>query len=252
MNSSLSTEKLRPEIHDLLSWLVSFEREQGRAPSISEVAYRDDTPERTSRYRLDRLAEHSLVRIEGSGHGRRAIVTEDGYQALVTGYLPEAVPYFESGAHAGEVGLELEASARHIRCLADLFSVLSEPEMCYFLPIKGDCMDGGRRPIMPGAEVLFWRCSRVQRPSNGALCHVELRLPNGETEALLREYFFDSESGCVTLRARNPEYADAHHEDSEVDPRGVAQKVIQDATGGETAAPEFGLPMLVDWAEDRD
>lgn len=238
---------LKPGIRELLSWLVSFERKQGRFPFVSEVAYREGFAERTLRYRLDRLADHELVRYEGDNFQRRAVVTEGGHQAERTGRLPVGVPYFEIGAHAGD--LQFEASARRVCCLADLFAIMNEPEKCYFLPIRGDCMDGGQRPIPAGAEILFWRCSREERPHNGALVHVDVKVPSGGTEALLREYFYDDETSRVTLRARNPDYASLTFADSEVEPVGIAKKIISDATSGETVAPGFGLPMLVEWEE---
>jgi hypothetical protein len=217
-----SQGKVKPQLLHILQQLDSRTREIGRDPLVKEVVGWFDDSHQAIRYRLDRLVDNGLVRYMGPGRDV-VIVTENGCNAARTGFVPKPMPQFDGGVHAGARETEVEPNSRWIRCLADIFNV-QDWDCDYFAPVVGDCMmgmRGGRRPIYPGDIVFFHTANRWNRPVNGSLVHIELAVGNcGQTEALLRDYYFDEETGLVTLVPRNSSYEPTTLPDADVDLRG--------------------------------
>jgi hypothetical protein len=139
--------------------------------------------------------------------------------------------------HAGACGVQFDEPVRYIQKLADLFP-LSNGE--YFTPVTGNCMAGGdpscgETPIQAGDVALMRPASRLDRPANGEIAHVEPPLGSGESEPLIREYRFNEAAGTVTLKCYSPlpgEPAEVTYADEDVEPRGVLVAVIHNVSKG--------------------
>lgn len=229
---------LTADLQNLLFNLASFSKTKGRAPLVKEVLAEEEAPETTTRWRLARLEDEALVRVEGSGHGKMVQLTESGHFALRTGTIAQPMPYFKSGLHAGPREVECDDDRAYINSLADLLPI-RDAALTYFAPVVGDCMDAGpdgvtrdgRRAAPEGADVMLRRCKRFGRPKNGQGAHVVVSLANGETADLLRDYYFDEGRCSVMLVPRNPAYPVTWHRDEDVDPRGVLVTIIVNDDG---------------------
>jgi hypothetical protein len=247
--------RITEPIQQLLDQLYEFERLHNRPPLVKELLMLAGVATTTTRSRIDRMMEMHLVEyppsLAGNGGMQFIRLTERGHQAQRTGWVPHPIPLYESGVHAGSRGVEMEHQARWISCLSDIFHI-TDPKMFYFLPIVGDCMDGGRRPLPAGSICLFERCNRWNRPANGRAVHVEVTIGNsGTTEALLRDYEYDEGLGLVTLTPRNPDFEPEEHSDAEVDPRGVLVQTVITEDHNRTLferaceASSYVLPMRI-------
>lgn len=239
----MSARALNADLQNLLQNLAAFGQTRGRPPLVKEVLADElaarCSPETTTRWRLARLEDEGLVRVEGSGHGKMVQLTENGHFALRTGTLSQPMPYFSSGLHAGPREIECDGGCNYINSLADLLPI-DDAAMTYFAPIVGECMDVGpdgvtrdaKRPAPEGADVMLRRCGRFTRPRNGQAAHVEVAIRDtGETAALLRDYYFDESECMVTLVPRNPAFPITCHRDEDVDPRGVLVTIIVNDDG---------------------
>lgn len=225
---------LKSDLQNLLSVLVGFNQRHGRAPLLKEVLEGETVPDTTTRSRLTNLADKNLICFEGSGHTKTVRLTEDGHFALRTGLMPQEMPYFKSGLHAGSREVECDDDRRYINSLADLLPI-DDASMTYFAPVVGHCMDAGlqgitrdgRRAAPEGADVMLRKCGRFSRPKNGQAVHVVVTIrSSGETVDLLRDYYFDERRCSVTLVPRNPDFPVTLHNDTDVDPRGVLATII--------------------------
>ena len=225
---------LSGDLQTLLQNLVEFGESKGRAPLVKEFLALDSAPDTTMRWRLARLEDEALVRVEGSGHGKMVQLTESGHFAARTGNLAQPMPYFKSGLHAGPRDVECDDDRAYINSLADLLPI-EDASMTYFAPIVGQCMDvgedgitrDGKRGVPEGADVMMKRCGRFGRPLNGQAAHVVVSIRHsGETADLLRDYYYDSQRCSVMLVPRNPAFPVTWHNDEDVDPRGVLVTVI--------------------------
>lgn len=231
---------LRNDLKSLLGTLIELDQQNGRPPLLKEVLAAESVPDTTTRSRLATLVDRALIRFEGEGHGKLVRVTEDGHFAQRTGKMPEAMPYFTSGLHAGPRASECSDDRSYINSLADLLPI-NDTSMTYFAPIVGNCMDSGedgltrdgKKPIPEGADVMLKRLPRFAgRPKNGRAVHVEVTIDDsGQTVALLRDYYFDEESGFVRLVPRNPAFPITCHRDEDVDPRGTLSTIIVNDEG---------------------
>ena len=176
------------------------------------------------RYHLPSLEASGLVRWpQTRGTNAHLLrLTQKGRELLEEN--PPTLTIFEGGVHAGACGVQYEAEALEIQKLEQLLALYGAH---YALKIKGNCMDGGRTPIVEGDRVLV----RAEAPKNGKIVHVELPITVGENEPLLREYSFDEETNLVTLTCYNPtpdEAATMTYDAIEVDVRGVVKTILHD------------------------
>ncbi|HEX8238064.1 MAG TPA: S24 family peptidase [Abditibacteriaceae bacterium] len=159
-----------------------------------------------------------LPRLTDKGRAAIGLSTPD-LKVAKHGPIPVYPP-----VHGGSCGVQYDEPVRYVRQLSDIFPLRDDE---YFLTVVGECMDGGSEPIKPGDMILMRPCSRINRPCNGQVVHVEVNVSGpGDTEPLLREYWFDPKTGRVTLKTRNPDYPNATYPDDEVDPRGILLSII--------------------------
>jgi len=183
--------------------------------------------ESTVRYHLEPMEEAGLVErtrpIAGTRTPRVAHLTETG-RAMLPG---ETIALLGT-AHAGTVGVQLDEPAEQLS-FAQVFPI-SNGE--YFLDVVGTCMAGGPRAIRPGDLVLVRPASRVMRPVNGSIAHVEIEVAGCENEVLLREYEYDDESGSVYLTHYHPRKKTIEYADEDVEVRGQVVRLIGNFEGG--------------------
>ncbi len=178
------------------------------------------------RVTLKPLEEAGLVQRLSMGPGAKLPkvpqVTELGRAALgMPIEIPEGIPFL-GPVHGGDCGVQYDEPIKYVDKISDILPVQGEE---YFLPVRGNCMAGGPRPIYEGDIVYFRQRSRWKRPRNGSIAHVELPLSSGEHEPLLRRYWYSEKTGKVTLQQYKP-YRRQTFKDEEVEPRGEMVRII--------------------------
>lgn len=162
----------------------------------------------------------------GTGVPKVPRLTRKGRIAVGVETLP-----LKGRAHCGESGCQFEEDAEGLT-FAQVFPLRGGE---YFLLATGDCLAGGPHPIYPDDLVLVRPCSRVARPTNGSVVHVELPVvERDENDILFREYSYREEfdkktgvlCGIVRLTHYYPRKVAKEYSDEQVDPRGVVVRII--------------------------
>lgn len=177
--------------------------------------------ESTVRFHLEPLEEAGLVErvrlIAGARTPRIPQLTDAGRAAANF----ETIPMLGL-VHGGDAGVQYDDPPEQLR-FEDVFP-LGYGE--YFLQVRGNCMNGGPRPIKQGDLVLVRPTNRLKRPANGSIAHVEMEVTACENEILLREYSYDEETGLVALTHYHPRKKSQQFNDEEVEPRGEVVRLV--------------------------
>ncbi len=229
----VSKAGVNPEFLPVLLHVARLQAQHGRSPLLREVVIDAPVPMRTAYHRLYKFAEGGYVTIEGTkssravtltAHGRAALGLQPEPRLLAIGRVALETPMAVNAARCGPLTETASEPVFLVETLTDLFHSFRVGDQ--LLVAVGDSMelagddesisDGDRCLLRPG----IW-------PGKGELVFVEYELPNGLRECTLKMWNHDERSHLVTLKAKNPAYADIVKADDEIIVRGVVLEVLR-------------------------